>query len=134
MGSIILRDVGVAAAGKPLFQDLSFTLADGDRLGLVAGNGAGKSTLLRCLAGLAEPSAGSITTSRGLTVALVAQDMPATLLDLPLADATREFQKQYIQRHIQRQRGNMTAAAEQLGLHRSNLYRKMGQLGMDAQE
>jgi ATPase subunit of ABC transporter with duplicated ATPase domains len=70
MGSIILREVGVTA-GKPLFQDLSFTLADGDRLGLVAGNGAGKSTLLRFLAGLAEPSAGSITTSRGLRVALV---------------------------------------------------------------
>ena len=53
MGSISLRDVGVAVAGKPPFQDLSFTLADGDRLGLVAGNGAGKSTLLRCLDGLA---------------------------------------------------------------------------------
>jgi ATPase subunit of ABC transporter with duplicated ATPase domains len=88
MGSIILREVGVTA-GNPLFQDLSFTLADGDRLGLVAGNGAGKSTLLRCLAGLAEPSAGSITTSRGLRVALVPQDVPATLLDLPLADALR---------------------------------------------
>jgi len=88
MGSIILREVGVTA-GKPLFQDLSFTLADGDRLGLVAGNGAGKSTLLRCLAGLAEPSAGDITRSRGLQVALVPQDMPATLLDLPLADALR---------------------------------------------
>ncbi len=88
MGSIILRDVGVTA-GKPLFQDLSFTLADGDRLGLVAGNGAGKSTLLRCMAGLAEPSAGSITTSRGLRVALVPQDVPATLLELPLADALR---------------------------------------------
>ena len=88
MGSIILREVGVSA-GKPLFQDLSFTLADGDRLGLVAGNGAGKSTLLRCLAGLAEPSAGSITTSRGLRVALVAQDVPPALLDLPLAEALR---------------------------------------------
>jgi ATPase subunit of ABC transporter with duplicated ATPase domains len=89
MGSIILREVGVATAGKPLFQDLSFTLADGDRLGLVAGNGAGKSTLLRCLAGLAEPSAGSITTSRGLQVALVPQDVPESLLDLPLAEALR---------------------------------------------
>jgi ATPase subunit of ABC transporter with duplicated ATPase domains len=88
MGSIILRDVGVTA-GKPLFQDLSFTLADGDRLGLVAGNGAGKSTLLRCLAGLAEPTQGSISTSRGLRVALVAQDVPTNLLDLPLADALR---------------------------------------------
>src|SRR5262245_8928819 len=88
MGSITLRDVGVTA-GHPLFQDLSFTLADGDRLGLVAGNGAGKSTLLRCLAGQAEPTQGSISTSRGLRVALVAQDVPANLLDLPLADALR---------------------------------------------
>src|SRR5207249_10159930 len=55
-------------------------------------------------------------------------------LDLPLADATREFQRQYIKRHIERTRGNMTDAAEQLGLHRSNLYRKMRQLGMETGE
>jgi Nif-specific regulatory protein len=58
----------------------------------------------------------------------------ALSLDLPLADATREFQTQYIKRHIDRVRGNMTAAAEKLGLHRSNLYRKMRQLGMDGTE
>ena len=88
MGSITLSNVGVVVA-KPLFQDLSFTLADGDRLGLVAGNGGGKSTLLRCLAGRAEPSEGNITTSRGLRVALVEQDVPDKLLDLPLAEALR---------------------------------------------
>jgi ATPase subunit of ABC transporter with duplicated ATPase domains len=88
MGSIILRDVGITAVHQ-LFQDLNFTLADGDRLGLVAGNGGGKSTLLRCLAGQAEPTQGSISTSRGLRVALVAQDVPTNLLDLPLADALR---------------------------------------------
>jgi Nif-specific regulatory protein len=55
-------------------------------------------------------------------------------LDAPLADATREFQIEYIQRHIERLRGNMTAAADKLGLHRSNLYRKMRQLGMDVAE
>jgi transcriptional regulator with GAF, ATPase, and Fis domain len=55
-------------------------------------------------------------------------------LDLPLAEATREFQIEYIQRHIDRLRGNMTSAASKLGLHRSNLYRKMRQLGMDVSE
>lgn len=54
--------------------------------------------------------------------------------EAPLADATREFQIEYIKAHIERARGNMTAAAERLGLHRSNLYRKMRQLGMDVQE
>jgi Nif-specific regulatory protein len=50
--------------------------------------------------------------------------------DLPLAEATRQFQIACIQRQIDQCRGNMTEAAERLGLHRSNLYRKMNQLGM----
>jgi Nif-specific regulatory protein len=55
-------------------------------------------------------------------------------LDLPLADATQQFQSEYIQRQIEGLRGNMTAVAEKLGLHRSNLYRKMRQLGMETGE
>ena len=39
-------------------EDLSFTLRDGDRVGLVGHNGAGKSTLLRLLSGVYEPSSG----------------------------------------------------------------------------
>ena len=51
-------------------------------------------------------------------------------LELPLPDATKRFQVEYIKKHIERSRGSMTEAAERLGLHRSNLYRKMKQLGM----
>ena len=47
-----------------------------------------------------------------------------------LSEATNEFQQAYIRRAIQRVRGNMSEAAKLLGLHRSNLYRKMRQLGM----
>ncbi len=50
--------------------------------------------------------------------------------DLPLSSATREFQRGYIRHTIEGCRGNVTDAAERLGVHRSNLYRKMGQLGM----
>jgi transcriptional regulator with GAF, ATPase, and Fis domain len=64
----------------------------------------------------------------------VAPGAGALSLDLPLAEATEQFQTEYIKQHIQRVRGNMTAAAERLGLHRSNLYRKMRQLGMDTGE
>ena len=88
MGSIILRRVGVSFAG-PLFQNLDLTIADGDRIGLVAGNGGGKSTLLRCIAGLAEPTTGDIVRSRGMRVGHVEQDVPASLLDLTLAEALR---------------------------------------------
>jgi transcriptional regulator with GAF, ATPase, and Fis domain len=65
------------------------------------------------------------------------KDGPATgsgffaALQGTLADATRDFQIELIRASIRAQRGNMTAAAETLGLHRSNLYRKMRQLGMN---
>ena len=52
-------------------------------------------------------------------------------MNLSLNDATRVFQCDYIQKHIQNAAGNMTEAAAMLGLHRSNLYRKMRQLEMD---
>ena len=54
----------------------------------------------------------------------------AMTLDLPLNEATRRFQIRYIEQQIEVAHGNMTDAAMRLGLHRSNLYRKMHQLGM----
>jgi Nif-specific regulatory protein len=53
---------------------------------------------------------------------------------LPLNDATHEFQRKYIQQSIERARGNVSLAARNLGVHRSNLYRKMRQLGMETGE
>ncbi len=51
-----------------------------------------------------------------------------------LADATREFQVQYIQQQIDAAGGSMTEAARRLGLHRSNLYRKMRQLDLPTED
>lgn len=52
-------------------------------------------------------------------------------LELGLDKATREFQKGFIRRAIKQVNQNMTDAAKLLGLHRSNLYRKMKQLKME---
>ncbi|WP_166828759.1 sigma 54-interacting transcriptional regulator [Thalassoroseus pseudoceratinae] len=48
-----------------------------------------------------------------------------------LKDATQQFQQDHIRRIIRQCQNNMSTAAESLGLHRSNLYRKMRQLGME---
>jgi Nif-specific regulatory protein len=53
---------------------------------------------------------------------------------LDLAEATHEFQRKYIQQSIERARGNVSQAAKNLGVHRSNLYRKMRQLGMETDD
>ena len=52
-------------------------------------------------------------------------------MDLPLSDATTRFQSEYVKKHIESAGGNMSDASRRLGLHRSNLYRKMRQLGMN---
>jgi transcriptional regulator with GAF, ATPase, and Fis domain len=49
--------------------------------------------------------------------------------DLPLREATDQFQRDHIQRTIERAGQNMSDAAKLLGLHRPNLYRKMRDLG-----
>jgi Nif-specific regulatory protein len=53
---------------------------------------------------------------------------------LSLSDATDQFQTNYIQQSVERARGNVSLAAKNLGVHRSNLYRKMRQLGMATDE
>ena len=62
-------------------------------------------------------------------------DDTATLVatDRPLSQATDDFQVQYIKKHIEMAGNNMSDAAKRLGLHRSNLYRKMRQLGMSTE-
>ncbi|MEZ6136918.1 MAG: helix-turn-helix domain-containing protein [Pirellulaceae bacterium] len=57
-------------------------------------------------------------------------DVAAVPSNMTLADATNVFQRQYIQRHVEVAGNNLAAAAKQLGMHRSNLYRKMNQLGL----
>lgn len=47
-------------AKKPIMSDLSFTINDGEAVGLIGANGAGKSTLMKLLLGLISPSSGRI--------------------------------------------------------------------------
>ncbi len=54
--------------------------------------------------------------------------------DVALSDATNRFQQEFIRKAIKRVKGNMSEAARLLGLHRSNLYRKMRQLGMETDD
>src|SRR4051812_18360843 len=89
MGSISLNSLGFTAT-EPLFSDLSLTIGEGDRVGLIAGNGGGKTTLLRCIAGQLDPGAGEIIHSRGLRVGYVEQDVAPRLRELTLREAVIE--------------------------------------------
>jgi ATP-binding cassette subfamily F protein uup len=73
---VILIDAhGLRASrpNRPLFDDVSLTLSDGDRIGVVGLNGCGKSTLLRMMSGDLEPEAGVVRRGRGARIGVLAQ-------------------------------------------------------------
>jgi ATP-binding cassette subfamily F protein uup len=74
--SVLLSCEAVAKSygTRRLFDDLSFGLGEGDRVGLVGPNGSGKSTLLKILAGLETPDRGTRSLRRGVLIGYVAQD------------------------------------------------------------
>ncbi|MBQ8556237.1 MAG: ABC-F family ATP-binding cassette domain-containing protein [Clostridia bacterium] len=67
------NDVTIFYSEKELMNNVSLTISDGDRIGVVGRNGSGKSTFLRLLAGREEPDRGSIAVRRNLSVAYLPQ-------------------------------------------------------------
>jgi ATP-binding cassette subfamily F protein 3 len=63
-----------AFGDRVLFDDVTWQISDGDRVGLCGPNGAGKTTLLRMLAGLDEMDGGSIVKPAALKVGYLPQD------------------------------------------------------------
>ena len=58
---------------RMLFADISFTVNEGDKIGIVAKNGTGKSTMLRIIAGEESPDSGSVILNSGITVGYLPQ-------------------------------------------------------------
>ena len=77
--------------GQDLFQDLSWQITGGQRVGLVGPNGAGKTTLCRILAGLEEPDAGRVSQARGATVGYLPQDVAGAAATSVLGEALSGF-------------------------------------------
>jgi ATP-binding cassette, subfamily F, member 3 len=70
---IAFSGVGVSFGATTIFSDISFTVAAGERWGIIGRNGTGKTTLFRLLTGELSPSRGSVTKHGGLRVSLLEQ-------------------------------------------------------------
>ena len=68
------QTISKAFGAKPLFQDVSFTVSEGSRIGLIGPNGSGKSTLMRILAGTDKPDSGNVAIRKRLRLSYVEQD------------------------------------------------------------
>ena len=72
---ISVNKISVSFGGQELFDDVSFMVNKGDRIGLVGKNGAGKSTLLRILSMESKPDNGIISTPNKITIGYLKQDI-----------------------------------------------------------
>lgn len=71
---INIRGISKAFGAEPLFQNVSFTVSEGDRIGMIGPNGSGKSTLLRILAGAVQSDDGEIAVRKRLRMSYVEQE------------------------------------------------------------
>ena len=70
-----VQNLGVSFGGEVLFENLSFRIGRGDRIGLIGKNGAGKSTLLKLLAGKNSPSVGGMSIEKNATIGYLPQEL-----------------------------------------------------------
>jgi len=70
-----VHNLSVSFGGEYLFEEISFRLNGGDRVGLIGKNGAGKSTLLKLLAGDMSLDTGTIAKEKGIKIGFLRQDI-----------------------------------------------------------
>ena len=90
---IQLNKITVYFGGQSLFNDITFMVNKGERIGLVGKNGAGKSTLLNVMSGDLAPNAGSISTSKNYEISYLTQDLDFTDGETVIDEAQTAFKK-----------------------------------------
>ena len=70
---LTLHDLSKSFGTEDLFEDISFTVSEGDKIGLLGPNGAGKSTLLKIIMNIESPDNGHISKRQGLIIGYASQ-------------------------------------------------------------
>ena len=104
-----INNLSVEFAAKPLFNDISFSINDNDRLALVGKNGAGKTTLLKIIAGEQRPSSGNVALPNGIKIGYLPQEMKP-VDDTSIFEETKKAYKERIHLENKLQRLNAEIA------------------------
>ena len=73
MTILTVSSVSLAYGTDEILNDISFTVNEGERLGVIGANGAGKTTLFNILTGRLQPDRGNVTFARGAKAKLLSQ-------------------------------------------------------------
>jgi ATP-binding cassette subfamily F protein 3 len=109
---IQLDGISKSYAGQEVLRELSWRIADRERIGLVGPNGAGKTTVCRLLAGVEDPDAGRISRPRETTVGYLPQEAAASPGGSVLAEALAGFDDVWqVERDMEEVAARLAAAA-----------------------
>ena len=86
-----IHNLSISFQGEYLFEDITFKLGNGDRVGLIGKNGAGKSTMLKILSKEMEPDSGQIAADKELKIGFLKQDIDFVLGRTVLEEAYEAF-------------------------------------------
>jgi ATP-binding cassette subfamily F protein 3 len=86
-----IHNLSISFQGEYLFEDITFKLGNGDRIGLIGKNGAGKSTMLKILSKEMEPDTGQIAADKELKIGFLKQDIDFVLGRTVLEEAYEAF-------------------------------------------
>jgi ATP-binding cassette subfamily F protein uup len=103
--TIELNNIGKAYGEKKLFQDFTYILLPGDRIGIIGPNGCGKSTLLNILTGMMAPDDGTIDTGTTIKLGYFSQENEYMDDSLKVIDYIRDTAE-----YIQTSEGTATAS------------------------
>jgi len=71
--SLLIENLTKSVGDRMLFADVTFSVEEGDKIGIIAKNGTGKTTLLRCIAGIEAADSGTVTLRSGVRVGMLEQ-------------------------------------------------------------
>ena len=72
---VSVNDLTMEFSARPIFSDVSFVINKTDKIGLAGKNGAGKSTMLKIIAGLQQPTSGTVSKPSEVTIGYLPQQM-----------------------------------------------------------
>ena len=90
---ISVDGISKSYGGQVLFRDLSWRIAERERIGLVGPNGAGKTTICRILAGVDDPDTGRVSHGRSVTVGYLPQEVAGAMAGSVLGEALSGFEE-----------------------------------------
>ncbi|MEZ4792001.1 MAG: ABC-F family ATP-binding cassette domain-containing protein [Gelidibacter sp.] len=88
-----IHNLSISFQGEYLFEDITFRLGAGDRIGLIGKNGAGKSTMLKILSKEMEPDSGQIAADKNLSIGFLKQDIDFVFGRTVLEEAYEAFKE-----------------------------------------